>query len=170
MNESTTNSRPAKQVAAVPWRLNGDGELEVLLVTSRISRHWLVPKGWPISGKNDRQSALQEAFEEAGIQGSATKKPLGKFEYLKIGNDGTDTPCSVSVFGISNVELLDDWPERGQRDRQWYLVDAAAAVVFVPGLAAMLSLLAIKDGELTLGRIWKARPNKERERSEAKVR
>ena len=149
MSESATLSRTAKQVGALPWRLNCDGELEVLLVTSRISRHLLIPKGWPVPGKNNRQSALLEAFEEAGVRGRASKKPLGKFTYDKIDLDGS-TPCEVSVFALSEVEELDDWPERDQRERRWYLVDAAAAVVFVPGLAAMLSLLAVKDGDLVL--------------------
>ena len=148
MSESATIS--AKQVGALPWRLNSDGELEVLLVTSRINRRLLIPKGWPVPGKNNRQSALQEAFEEAGVRGRASKKPLGKFVYNKVDLDGSTTACTVSVFAIAEVEELDDWPERDQRERRWYLVDAAAAVVFEPTLAAMLSLLAVKDGDLVL--------------------
>ena len=117
MSESATLTRTAKQVGALPWRLNCDGELEVLLVTSRVSRHLLIPKGWPVPGKNNRQSAVQEVFEEAGVRGRASKKPLGKFIYDKVDLDGS-TPCVVSVFSVSKVEELEDWPERDQRARR----------------------------------------------------
>ncbi len=49
------------QVAALPWRENG-GELELMLITSRLSRHWLIPKGWPMKRKTPAAAAAQEAF------------------------------------------------------------------------------------------------------------
>ena len=88
MIETTAPRKPLKQVAALPWRLNAEGELEILLVTSRISQHWLLPKGWPMDGKSNSKSALQEAFEEAGIEGRISKARLGKFTYRKIAEDG----------------------------------------------------------------------------------
>jgi 8-oxo-dGTP pyrophosphatase MutT (NUDIX family) len=160
MTELTAPQKMLKQVAALPWRLGAEGELEILLVTSRISKHWLLPKGWPMDGKSNSKSALQEAFEEAGIEGRISKARLGKFFYRKIAEDGTSDPCTVSVFALRVARELPDWPERGQRRRQWYTVDAAAAVVFVPALAAMLSLLMIKNDSLALRRVW--RPKGER--------
>jgi 8-oxo-dGTP pyrophosphatase MutT (NUDIX family) len=157
---SASPRKPVKQVAALPWRLSADGELEILLVTSRISGHWLLPKGWPMQGKTNALAALQEAFEEAGIDGKIGKARIGKFTYPRLAEDGTATPCTISVFAMGNVRELDDWPEREQRRRQWFTLDAAAAVVFVPALAAMLSLLMVKDGELVLRRVWRPKADK----------
>jgi 8-oxo-dGTP pyrophosphatase MutT (NUDIX family) len=160
MTDTTAPRKPLKQVAALPWRLSVEGELEILLVTSRISQHWLLPKGWPMDGKSNSKSALQEAFEEAGIKGRISKARLGKFLYRKIAEDGSFEPCTVSVFTLRVTRELPNWPERKQRQRQWFTLEAAAAVVFVPSLAAMLSLLMIKNGSLVLRRVW--RPKGER--------
>ncbi|HTN62217.1 MAG TPA: NUDIX domain-containing protein, partial [Devosia sp.] len=120
-------------------------------------QHWLLPKGWPMAGKSNPQAAAQEAREEAGIKGKIAKSRLGKFGYRKIAEDGSSTPCMVSVFPMAEIRELDDWPERQQRKRQWFTLDAAAAVVFEPSLAAMLSLLMVKDGDLVLRRVWNAK-------------
>ena len=153
MTEVAASPKRLKQVAALPWRLNGDGELEILLVTSRISRHWLLPKGWPMDGKSNAQAARQEAFEEAGVKGRISKSRLAKFAYRRIEPDGSTSPCTVSVFAFRVSHELDEWPEQHQRNRQWFTLDAAAAVVFVPSLAAMLSLLMVKNDTLALHRI-----------------
>lgn len=155
MTEVAASTRRLKQVAALPWRLNGDGELEILLVTSRISQHWLLPKGWPIEGKSNAQAARQEAFEEAGIKGRISKSRLARFAYRRLEPDGATSPCTVSVFAFRVSHELNEWPEQHQRNRQWFAQDAAAAVVFVPGLAAMLSLLMVKNGSLVLRRVWR---------------
>lgn len=160
MGNTALRGAICKQVAALPWRIAADGELEVMLVTSRISQRWLLPKGWPMHGKSNSKSAQQEAFEEAGIEGAISKTRVGKFAYRKIADDGSSEPCTVSVFAFKVARELPDWPERNQRQRRWFTVDAAAAVVFVPSLAAMLSLLMIKNGNPVLRRVW--RPKGER--------
>jgi 8-oxo-dGTP pyrophosphatase MutT (NUDIX family) len=109
----------ARQVAALPWRLGKEGQLEFLLVTSRVSRHWLMPKGWPIPGKTDVQSALQEAFEEAGIRGTGSKQPLGTYDFVKAMHDGSEMGCEMSVFPMSEIIELEVWPEMDQRERLW---------------------------------------------------
>ncbi|MET3897971.1 8-oxo-dGTP pyrophosphatase MutT (NUDIX family) [Devosia sp. UYZn731] len=162
MTELAPYSKRLKQVAALPWRLNANGELEILLVTSRISRHWLLPKGWPMDGKSNAQAARQEAFEEAGIEGRISKSRLAKFAYRRIEPDGSTSPCVVSVFALRVSHQLDDWPEQHQRDRQWFALDAAAAVVFVPSLAAMLSLLMVKNDALVLRRVWRPKGGRSR--------
>lgn len=157
MTEVAAVSKRLKQVAALPWRLNGDGELEILLVTSRISRHWLLPKGWPMAGKSNAQAARQEALEEAGIKGRISKSRLAKFAYRRIEPDGSTSPCVVSVFTLRVSRELDTWPEQHQRDRHWFTPEAAAAVVFVPSLASLLSLLMVKNDTLVLHRAWRAK-------------
>ncbi|MDB5529318.1 MAG: hypothetical protein JWR51_2421 [Devosia sp.] len=157
MTEVAASSKRLKQVAALPWRLSVDGELEILLVTSRISRHWLLPKGWPMDGKSNAQAARQEAFEEAGVTGRISKSRLAKFAYRRIELDGSTSPCVVSVFAFRVSHELPEWPEQHQRDRQWFTPEAAAAVVFVPSLAALLSLLAVKNDALVLHRAWRSK-------------
>ena len=154
MTEVTASKR-LKQVAALPWRLNADGELEILLVTSRISQHWLLPKGWPMANKSNAQAARQEAFEEAGVKGRISKSRLTKFAYTRIEPDGSTAPCVVSVFALKVKLQLGEWPEQHQRSRQWFTLEAAAAVVFVPSLAAMLSRLTVKNDALALRRAWR---------------
>jgi len=138
------NKKLARQIAALPWRTLPDGGLEFLLVTSRSSGRWLIPKGWPIPGKGPARSAQQEAFEEAGIKGKISSKPLGDYNYLKLLHDGEQLPCVVHVFGLRHVNLLDEWPEQGQRERRWFKPEEAAAAVFEAGLSEFLSNVAIK--------------------------
>ena len=78
-----TDREPRHQYAALPWRRGDDGALEVLLITSRESRRWVIPKGWPIKGLNSKKSAAREAFEEAGVLGAVGKKKLGDYHYDK---------------------------------------------------------------------------------------
>jgi len=137
----------AKQLAALPWRVNFDGQLEVMMVTSRISRHWLIPKGWPMSGKSDSAAALQEAFEEAGIKGKAGSKPLGRYTYVKLMKDGTSVPCVVKVYGMKVMEELVAWPEMAQRERRWFTTEQAATAVTEAGLAQFLSSLTMDSGK-----------------------
>lgn len=127
----------ARQVAALAWRSTENGP-DILLVTSRISRHWLLPKGWPMPGKIDCQSALQEAFEEAGVEGTAGEQPIGTYRYDKILKNGSAVPCLVDVFALHVTDLLDDWPESAQRERRWFNVLSAAEQVAEPDLARFL--------------------------------
>ena len=129
----------AKQLAAVPCRRGATGEVEVLLVTSRISRHWLLPKGWPMVGKTLQEAAAQEAFEEAGVIGKMRRSPAGRYHYKKLMKDGTVVPCVVVCYPLRVSKELTEWPEAGQRLRQWFLLKDAAAAVFEPALAQLLA-------------------------------
>ena len=55
------------------------GSCEVMLITSRDTGRWIVPKGWPMRGKPDDEAAAQEAFEEAGVEGEISRDPVGSF-------------------------------------------------------------------------------------------
>ncbi len=131
--------RKARQVAALPWRLAPDGGLEFLLVTSRTSKHWLLPKGWPIPGKSGLESALQEAFEEAGIQARGPDAPIGRYAFIKVLHDGTELPCTMAVYAVGDVEELGEWPERLQRDRMWFTQAEAVSIAFDFNLSLFLS-------------------------------
>ena len=75
--------KPIRQVAAIPFRLNDDGNIEVLLITSNTTKRFIVPKGWPMKGKSGKRTARIEAEEEAGVTGKMRKTPLGTYEYWK---------------------------------------------------------------------------------------
>jgi 8-oxo-dGTP pyrophosphatase MutT (NUDIX family) len=131
--------RKARQVAALPWRLDAEGGLEFLLVTSRTSKHWLLPKGWPIPGKSGLESALQEAFEEAGIHASGPDQPIGRYAFIKVLHDETELPCTMAVYAVGDVKELAEWPEQLQRDRMWFTQAEAVSIAFDFNLSLFLA-------------------------------
>ena len=91
-------SKGDTQYAAIPWRIGTAGKREVMLLTSRETRRWVIPKGWPMKGKKPAQAAAQEAYEEAGLVGEiAGKRPIGTYHYSKRTDQG-DVLCEVRVY------------------------------------------------------------------------
>ena len=129
------------QYGTVPVRKVGDGRVEILLVTSRATRRWVVPRGNPILGLAPHQAAAQEAWEEAGVRGAVTDESIGCYRYDKRRKDGSLVAAEVHLFRFDVVEILDDWPERHQRERRWFAPEAAAAAVDEPDLKALLESL-----------------------------
>lgn len=131
--------RPRRvQFAALCTRATPNGP-EVLLITSRDTGRWIIPKGWPIDGKDGAETALQEAWEEAGVRGpSPAKEPVGHFTYDKIMKDGSAQPVLTSVYRIEVQELADDFPEAGKRKRVWVSPAIAAERVNEPELSDLL--------------------------------
>lgn len=125
------------QYGAVCWRLHR-GKVEVLLVTSRDTGRWIIPKGWPISGLTPADTAAREAWEEAGVQGEVLEAGLGAFGYAKVLDSRRSVPCSVEVFGLRVAKLRDKFPERKERRRKWFGVEKAARKVAEPELRALL--------------------------------
>ncbi|WP_170404319.1 NUDIX hydrolase [Ruegeria arenilitoris] len=112
---------------------------EVLLITSRDTGRWIIPKGWPIDGKDGAETALQEAWEEAGVRAPGpAKEPIGQFTYDKILKDGTALQVLTSVYRIDVQDLLDDFPEAGARKRVWVSPATAAERVNEPELRDIL--------------------------------
>lgn len=130
-NESRT------QYGAVCWRMHR-GKVEVLLVTSRDTGRWIIPKGWPISGLTPADTAAQEAWEEAGVQGEVVADDIGAFGYAKALTPTHSIPCSVQVFGLRVAKLRDKFPERKERRRKWFGLEKAARKVAEPELRALL--------------------------------
>jgi 8-oxo-dGTP pyrophosphatase MutT (NUDIX family) len=128
---------PRVQYAALPWRMR-DGTLEVLLLTSRGTGRWVIPKGWPHDAFPSAHSAAQEAYEEAGIRGPVTEEPIGSYRYEKTRDEGGSVDCIVYVHALEVVEHLDDWPEKGQRDLQWFPRHVAAEHVDEPELRDLI--------------------------------
>lgn len=126
------------QYAALPWRRDGDGRIEVMLITSRETRRWVIPKGWPMTNRTPAQAAAQEALEEAGVTGEVWTTPVGAYDYDKRLKSGQLQPVEVEVFPLAVQEELDAWPEKSQRQRRWFAAAEAAALVAEPRLAELI--------------------------------
>lgn len=148
MVESKKSRRkPRKQVGVLPYRWTDDGGWEIYLITSRETRRWVIPKGWPMKGRTASGAATQEAFEEAGLVGKTAKQLVGTYVYDKRLVGGGSVPCAVLVYGMAVEKQLDDWPEKGQRDGQWFKPADAAEAVQEDGLAALILGFASGGGE-----------------------
>jgi 8-oxo-dGTP pyrophosphatase MutT (NUDIX family) len=132
-----------RQVGALPYRRRKGAGMEVLLVSSRRTRRWIIPKGNIDPGRDERTMAGIEALEEAGVEGKVLKKPLGTYEYLKYFDDGATEPSEVTVYALSVRTEHADWLERGERERMWVSPFVAGELVEEPGLAAILLTFAV---------------------------
>lgn len=139
---SKSKTRDAIQFAALPCRLDGHGTWQVMLLTSRGTGRWIIPKGWPIKGLQPREVAAREAYEEAGLVGRvAGKAPVGTFHYAKQ-LPGEPLLCEVHVFLMWVDAQLVDWPEKSQRETMWFDMAEAAELVDEAGLAEIMRRLA----------------------------
>ncbi len=129
------------QYAALPFATDASGTLRVLLVTSRETGRWVIPKGWPMKGRKPHKAAAQEAFEEAGVVGKVAKNPIAAFDYWKRGETSFRL-CRVDVFALAVERLEPQWPEQHERSRCWYDFQTAATLVEEPGLQHILMRFA----------------------------
>jgi 8-oxo-dGTP pyrophosphatase MutT (NUDIX family) len=133
-----------RQVAAIPTHLGEDGTIWVMLITSRETRRWIMPKGWPMKGKKDYAAAAEEARQEAGVVGRVRKKPIGHYAYWKRG-PSSYIPCYVTLYVMAAQRQLEFWPEKGQREFRWFTAEEAADRVDEPGLRKVLLSLTAAD-------------------------
>lgn len=126
---------PRQQYAALCYRVKKKtGELEVLLLTSRDTGRWVIPKGWPMPGKLSHEVAAREAYEEAGVHGTVETDPLGAFNYDKVLKDGIQVACRVQVYALEVSNLAKNFKEKGERSIEWASCDEAAKRVREPEL------------------------------------
>lgn len=124
------------QIGALPWRKT-DG-LEILLLSSRETKRWVIPKGWPVKGKKPHRAAELEAYEEGGLEGKIEKTAFGAYQYVKRLADGANQPCRVDVYPLKVVKQYKKWPESGQRALRWFTPTEAAKAVDEADLAALI--------------------------------
>jgi 8-oxo-dGTP pyrophosphatase MutT (NUDIX family) len=141
-NSRKTTIAKRVQYAALPYRVKGNSGTEVMLVTSRETRRWIIPKGWPHKGKTPHRSAAREAFEEAGVVGAVRRRSVGSFSYEKRLKSGGVVECVVRVFALEVKRQQKDWPERKQREIKWLSAAAAARTVQEPMLGKIIRRLA----------------------------
>ena len=134
----TGEKRQARsQFAALCYRKKA-GKVQVMLVTSRRRRRWILPKGWPEHGLTPAQTAEREAFEEAGIKGEAIDFCLGAFSYEKIISEDETLPCIAMVYPVRVLKKLKHYPEKQERKRKWFSLKAAAKRVGEPELKRII--------------------------------
>lgn len=135
---SAAKRDPRIQCAALCYRVKKSGAVEVLLVSSRETERWIVPKGWPMNGKTPAEAAAVEAWEEAGVKGKVIDLCIGLYSYNKALDDGSALACVVTVFPIRVKSLEDVFPEAGTRKRKWFKPAKAAKKVREKSLKRLL--------------------------------
>jgi 8-oxo-dGTP pyrophosphatase MutT (NUDIX family) len=117
--------------------------LEILVVTTRQSRRWIVPKGWPVKRLTPSKSAAREAFEEAGVRGKIGARSIGNFRYKKATDDtGAEADCEVKVFPLLVRRQSGTWPESAQRVVQWVDPEKAISLIREPELKSIVTKFA----------------------------
>jgi len=139
LHDAETRTRPAyyyEQSSVIPYR-EINGKLEIMVVMSSKNKHWVIPKGIHDPGLTAQQSAEKEAFEEAGVEGKAAKKEIGRYRYPK-----WDAECEVKVFPMPVSKVLPEaqWQER-HRKRQWLSVEKATDLVKNPDVQQLIKAL-----------------------------
>ena len=127
-----------RQIAALPYRTEADGSLSVLLITSRETRRWVLPKGNLIKGLAAHEAAAHEAYEEAGVSGVPCPTAIGFYRYAKRRGNGVLRTMTVDVFPLAVTEQAADWPEHDERDTRWFSPSEAAKCVEESDLKALL--------------------------------
>ena len=90
------------QFAALCYRVR-QGKVQVLLITSRGAKRWIVPKGWPMDAKTPGAAAAREAWEEAGVRGRVTGGCLGVYSYTKEMDDGEMLPVVAMLLSLIHI-------------------------------------------------------------------
>jgi 8-oxo-dGTP pyrophosphatase MutT (NUDIX family) len=128
-----------RQVAAVPLRRTKEGAVEVLLVTSRTTGRWIIPKGWRSKRLTDSEAAAREAKQEAGVKGKIRTRAIGSYSYVK--PELGDHPIDVAVYLMRVRKQAKRWREGHERQRAWFNVLEAASKVTEPELALLIGAL-----------------------------
>ncbi|MFL6797960.1 MAG: NUDIX hydrolase [Xanthobacteraceae bacterium] len=136
------NKTQALQYAALPYRRNDEDKLEIMLITSRDTGRWIIPKGWPIPNLGPADAAAREAYEEAGLIGRIGDQPIGRYFYDKRLDDGSKVHCAVVVFTLEVEKQRKSWPERDERRTRWFIGEEAVVAVDEPELRAIIERLA----------------------------
>jgi 8-oxo-dGTP pyrophosphatase MutT (NUDIX family) len=132
--------RPVReQYGALCYRLKKKHPaVEVLLITSRDTGRWVIPKGWPMDGKSASAAAAREAWEEAGVKGRVVEESIGSYRYMKGMPEGLKLDCRVRVFALEVDDICKNFPEKGERHAEWVECAEAAARVQEPGLKTLI--------------------------------
>ena len=135
--QKARKAKTIRQVAAIPCRLNDAGMPEVMLVTSRATQRFIIPKGWPMKGKSEPKVAAIEARQEAGVTGKVLQEPVGRYSYWKRLAD-CFVPVEVTVYVVRVTSVAAKWDEQRSRRRAWLGIEDAVMLIDEPELAAIV--------------------------------
>ncbi len=125
--------RTYKQSGIIPYKRCKDGRFKVMLITASGTGRWIIPKGLVEEGMTPREAAAMEAYEEAGIRGRVWDEPLGTWRRSKWGG-----LCVIDIYLMEVEEILEEFPEAGQRERHWFGLKKAQELVLFPRLRSLL--------------------------------
>lgn len=137
-----------RQIAVLPYRTDSpavDSPIYILLITTRGTGRWVIPKGRPMGKMAPHASAALEAEEEAGVLGATCPTSIGSFRYRKRHDSGAAVWTDVDVFPFAVTEELDSWKEQGERERRWFTLADAAEAVDEPDLRAMIRSFGARE-------------------------
>ena len=140
VKEALLDGAPGRQYAALPFRYLH--YLEILLISSRETGRWVIPKGWPMKGRKPHAAAAREALQEAGLVGQIGKRSIGCYTYVKRLKNGASLPCEVEVFPLKVTRQRSRWREQDQRIAQWFPAEEAATMVEEPELQTLIDEFA----------------------------
>ena len=152
LKQKTLTASPSRRVevftqfGALCYRQKDD-KLQFLLITTRGTGRWGVPKGWPMEQRTPARTAALEAFEEAGVEGQLNPQCIGIYTYAK-NRGGDGLPFVVAMFPLRVKRMLRSFPERGQRKRKWVSRKKALQMIEEPELRQMIQAFSprILDG------------------------
>jgi len=134
----SNQTRPITHAGVIPYRIQDDA-LQILCITSRVSKKWIVPKGVWDAGCDLDEVAATEAWEEAGITGNLDGKAIGIYEES---NNGRNDRIELFALAVEKVE--ERWPEMSFRDRKWFDFERAISDVSYPGIASLMKKLRVR--------------------------
>jgi predicted phosphate transport protein (TIGR00153 family) len=137
-----------RQIAVLPYRTLGvgvDAPIQILLITSRSTRRWVIPKGGLMKGVAPHAAAAVEAQEEAGVLGATCPVPLGSYRYRKQRNSGASVWADVDVYPFAVTQELSTWDEQHQRERRWFSLAEASGLVDEEDLRALIRSFGAKE-------------------------
>lgn len=130
------------QAAALPWCRRAGGKVEVLLITTRTSGKWTIPRGWTLRFRSLSQSAKREALQEAGVRGFMSRQPLGHLDAPKTYRFAGQIDWLLAVYALEVTDVLNNWKEADQRERRWFSAEEAAELVRPSALGSLILELA----------------------------
>lgn len=125
------------QVGTLCYKHTRSG-LKILLVTSRTTRRWIGPKGWPMKKRTHAEAAAQETLEEAGVTGRIDPRSIGFFTYRKVLDNGRSIVCTVQLFALEVTREQKTYPEAAMRRRKWFRPAKAVDRADPPEFARMI--------------------------------
>jgi 8-oxo-dGTP pyrophosphatase MutT (NUDIX family) len=145
-----TNAIILHQAGVIAYRIV-DAKVQVLLITSRDTGRWIIPKGNIDAGATPAKAAQREAYEEAGVKGTITSLlPLGFYTYFKKLESGEVRATAVEVYLLRVKERLKKWPEKGERKLSWVSTNEAVSLIEEPGVVPLLLRLMELEDDLVI--------------------